>query len=112
MLIIMVHDVITRWCMYTALQSHTLSAVWSLGFVHELQWRIQGGIRTPHSASTSLIIQYSQSMYDSLHDTAQLALAPSEKTITGATSSRYALEVDRTSEQSAGLRAIHNTMDL
>ena len=31
------------------------------------------------------------STYDSLHDTAQLAPAPSEKTITGAASSRYAL---------------------
>ena len=73
------------------------------------QWRIQGGdpgVRTPPSASTSLIIHYSQSTYDSLHDTAQLAPAPSEKTITGAASSRYALEVDRTSEQSAGLRFI------
>jgi hypothetical protein len=29
------------------------------------------------------------STYDSLHDTAQLAPAPSEKTITGAASSRY-----------------------
>ena len=55
------------------------------------------GVRTPPSASTSLIIHYSQSTYDSLHDTAQLAPEPSEKTIT---SSRYALEVDRTSEQS------------
>ena len=64
------------------------------------------GVRTPPSASTSLIIHYSQSKYDSLHDTAQLAPAPSEKTMTGAASSRYALEVDRTSEQSAGLRAI------
>ena len=72
------------------------------------QWRIQGGdlgVRTPPSASTSLIIHYSQSTYDSLHDTAQLAPAPSENTITAA-SSCYALEVDRTSEQSAGLRAI------
>ena len=67
------------------------------------QWRIQGGdpgVRTPPSASTSLIIHYSQSTYDSLHDAAQIAPAPSEKTITGAASSRYALEVDRTSEQS------------
>ena len=67
------------------------------------QWRIQGGdrgVRTPPSASTSLIIHYSQSTYDSLHDTAQLAPALSEKTITGAASSRYALEGDRTSEQS------------
>ena len=64
------------------------------------------GVRTPPSASTSLIIHYSQSTYDSLHDTAQIAPAPSEKTITGAASSRYALEVDRTSEQSAGLRSI------
>ena len=42
------------------------------------QWRIQGGdrgVRAPPSASTLLI---SQSMYDSLHDTAQLAPAPSE----------------------------------
>ena len=52
------------------------------------------GVRTPTSASTSLIIHYSQSTYDSLHDTPQLAPAPSEKTITGAASSRYALEVD------------------
>ena len=69
-----------------------------------IQWRIQGGdpgVRTPPSASTSLIIHYSQSTYDSLHDAAQIAPAPSEKTITGAASSRYALEVDRTSEQSA-----------
>ena len=51
------------------------------------QWRIQGGdrgVRTPPSASTSLI---NQSTYDSLHDTAQLALGPSEKTITGVASS-------------------------
>ena len=54
------------------------------------------GVRTPPSASTSLIIHYSQSTYGSLHDTAQLAPAPSEKTITGAASNRYALEVDRT----------------
>ena len=63
------------------------------------------GVRTPYSASTSLIIHYSQSTYYSLHDTAQLAPAPSEKTITGAASSRYALVVDRTSEQSTGLRS-------
>ena len=67
-----------------------------------------GCSNTP-SASTSLIIHYSQSTYDSLHDTAQLAPAPSEKTITGAASSRYPLEVDRTGEQSAGLRAIRIT---
>ena len=36
-------------------------------------------VRTPPSVSTSLIIHYSQSKYDSLHDTAQLAPAPSEK---------------------------------
>ena len=38
--------------------------------------------------------------------TAQLVPAPSEKTITDAASSRYSLEVDRTSEQSAGLHSI------
>ena len=60
------------------------------------------GVRTPPSASTSLIIHYSQSTYDSLHDAAQIAPAPSEKTITGAASSRYMhWRVDRTSEQSA-----------
>ena len=64
------------------------------------------GVRTPPSVSTSLIIHYSQSTYNSLHDTAQTAPAPSEKTITGAASSRYALEVDRMSEQSAGIRSI------
>ena len=64
-----------------------------------------GCSNTP-SASTSLIIHYSQSTYNSLHDTAQPAAAPSEKTITGAASSRYALEVDQTSERSAGLRSI------
>ena len=47
------------------------------------------GVRTPPSASTSLIIHYSQSTYDSPHDAAQIAPAPSEKTITGAASSRY-----------------------
>ena len=67
------------------------------------------GVRTPPSASTSLIIHYSQSTYDSLHDTAQIAPAPSEKTVTGAASSRYALEVDRRSEQSAGLRDTYYT---
>ena len=69
------------------------------------------GVRTPSSASTSLIIHYSQSTYNSLHDTAQIAPAPSEKTITGAASSRYAFEVDRTREQSVGLRSIRTYYD-
>ena len=58
----------------------------------------RGGIGVfehPPSASTSLIIHYS---HDLLHDTAQLAPAPSEKTITGATSSRYALHGGRSNE--------------
>ena len=78
-----------------------------------LQWRIQGGggdlgVRTPPSASTSLIIHYSQSTYDSLHDTAQIAPAPSKKTITGAASTVAAMHlrsIER-SEQSAGLRYV------
>ena len=61
------------------------------------------GVRTPPSGSTSLI---NSSMYDSLHDAAQIAPAPSEKTKTSAASSCYALEVDRMSEQSAGLRYV------
>ena len=88
-------DFLVIICMYTYSHSDT--------FAVQYQWHIQGGggdpsVRTPPSVSTSLIIHYSQSTYDSLHDTAQLAPVPSEKTITGAASSRYALEVDRTSE--------------
>ena len=41
-----------------------------------------------------------------------IAPAPSEKTITGAASSRYAFEVDRTSEQSAGLRFLIRTYNI
>ena len=70
--------------------------MWRLSVILFVQWRIQGGTRVfehPPLASTSLIIHYSQSTYDSLHGTAQLAPVPSEKTINGAASSRYALEV-------------------
>ena len=41
------------------------------------------------------------------YDAAQIAPAPSEKTITGAASSRYALVVYRTSEQSAAVTDEH-----
>ena len=64
-----------------------------------IQWRIRGGgpgcLITSLSVHTSLIIHYSTTRCMTLL-----------KTIAGATSSRYALEVDRTSEQSASLRSI------
>ena len=75
-------------------------------YVMMSQWRIHGGPPGVFEHPLSVhFIHYSQSTHDSLHDTAQLAPASSEKTITGAASNRYALEVDRTSEQSEGLRS-------